>query len=149
VKARTANGSPPQSGSILVPEGRCKFLPANEPVPLGLSLHLDAPVAGGTVAGREQLNRDILLIRAQDPNYACCWFSRPLDFGPASDNPAVWMLQKTARDTWLLCLRRITGEVAAYHLKTRKHGFPITLKKGRVSKEFTNWPRTITVSWAQ
>jgi hypothetical protein len=45
-------------------------------------------------------------------------------------------------------LQRVSGEVAAYHLKTTKHAFPITLKKGRVSKEFTNWPRSITVSWA-
>jgi hypothetical protein len=61
----------------------------------------------------------------------------------------LWMLQKTARDTWLLCLRRVTGEVAAYHLKTSKDEFPITLKRGRVSREFTNWPSTVTVSWAQ
>jgi hypothetical protein len=128
---------------------RCKFFSVNEPLPVGLSLHLDTPVQSGTAAGREQLNRDTLLIRSQDPNFACCWFSYPLDFGVASGNPAFWMLQKTARDTWLLCLRRITGEVAAYNLKTGKHGFPITLKKGRVSKEFTNWPRTITVSWAR
>src|SRR5262249_16236963 len=129
--------------------GRCKFFLANEPLPVALSLKLDTSVQGGTVAGREQLNRDTLLIRAQDPNFACCWFSRPLDFGVASGNPAFWMLQKTARDTWLLCLRRISGDVAIYHLKTRKPGFPITLKRGRVSKEFANWPRTITVSWAQ
>jgi hypothetical protein len=130
-------------------QGRCKFLPAHEPVPVGLSLHLDAPVEGGTPAGRDQLNRATLLIRAEDPNFACCWFSRPLDLGVASGNPAYWMLQKTARDLWLLCLRRITGDVAVYNLKTNKPGFPITLKRGRVSKEFTNWPRTITVRWAQ
>jgi hypothetical protein len=45
-------------------------------------------------------------------------------------------------------LQRVNGEVAAYHLKTTKDAFPITLKKGRASKEFTNWPRSITVSWA-
>jgi hypothetical protein len=148
--AYAVSGSYRLSGSQSRPEeGRCKFLPANEPVPVALSLRLDTPVEGGTAAAREQLNGDTLLIRAQDPNFACCWFSRPLDFGVASGNPAFWMLQKTARDTWLLCLRRITGEVAAYQLKTGKHGFPITLKRGRVSKEFTNWPPTVTVSWAQ
>jgi hypothetical protein len=137
------------SGSQSRPKGaRCKFLPANEPVPIALSFQLATPVDGGTAVGRELLNRDTVLIRAQDPNYACCWFSPPLDLSVAGGNPAIWMLQKTARDTWLLCLRRITGEVAAYNLTTSKHGFPITLKRGRVSKEFTNWPKTITVNWA-
>jgi hypothetical protein len=154
--AGTASFADPASGSRQALSGsqsrplfaRCRFLPAKEPVPVALRLHLDTPVEGGTAAGREQLNCDTLLIRAQDPNFPCCWFSRPLDFGVASGNPAFWMLQKTAQDTWLLALRRITGEVAAYHLKTRQHGFPITLKRGRVSKEFTNWPRTSTVDWA-
>jgi hypothetical protein len=156
VKAGKTSSADPVSGSFRLSGsqsrprgGRCKFFRANEPVPVGLSLRLDTPVKGGTAAGREQLNRDTLLIRAQDPNFTCCWFSRPLDFGVDSGNPAIWMLQKSTRDTWLLCLRRITGEVAAYHLKTGKAGFPITLKKGRVSKEFTNWPRSITVGWAQ
>ena len=126
-----------------------EFFPANEPLPVGLSLRLDTPVEGGSVRGREQMNRDTLLIRSQDPNFECCWFSRPLDFSADSGNSAFWMLQKTAPDTWLLCLRRVSGDMAAYHLKTRKHAFPITLKKGRASKEFTNWPRTITVNWAQ
>jgi hypothetical protein len=58
------------------------------------------------------------------------------------------MLQKTGRHTWLLCLRRGKRDVAAYHLNTRKDAFPIALKKGRVSKEFTNLPHTITVRWA-
>jgi hypothetical protein len=100
------------------------------------------------VAGREQLNRDILLTRSPDPNFACCWFSRPLDLGADGGDPTFWMLQKTARDRWLLCLKRVSGELAAYHLKTSKHAFPISLKKGRVTKEFTNWPGNITVSWA-
>jgi hypothetical protein len=150
VKAGRASKSHRPSGSQSRPLlGHCKFFPENEPIPVALTFHLETPLEGGTVSGREQLNRDFLLIRAQDPNFACCWFSHPLDIGVASGNPAFWMLQKTARDTWLLCLRRITGDVACYHLKTSTHGFPITLKKGRVSKEFTNWPRTITVSWAQ
>jgi hypothetical protein len=150
VKAGRVSSGDRLSGSQSRPLlGRCKFLPANEPVPVGLVLRLDAAVKGGTAAGRDQLGREILLIRAEDPNFACCWFSHPLDLGVAGGNPAFWMLQKTARDTWLLCLRRITGELAAYRLKSSKHGFPITLKKGRVSKEFTHWPPTVTVGWAQ
>jgi hypothetical protein len=130
-------------------DDRYHFFPAKEPLPVALSLHFDTPIHGGTAAACEQLNQDTLLIRTQDPNFDCCWFSLPLDFGAAGDNPAYWMLQKTARDTWLLSLRRSSSDMAAYHLKTNKHAFPIALKKGRVSEEFKNWPRTITVSWAQ
>jgi hypothetical protein len=150
VKAGTASPGPQTGGSGSYPvRGHSKFFPANEPLPVGLSVHLDAPVTGGTAAGCEQLNRGALLIRAQDPNFACCWFSRPLDFGAARGEPAFWVLQKTARDRWLLCLRRGSGDVAEYHLKTRKHAFPIALKRGRVSREFADWPGTVTVRWAQ
>ncbi|HZV08073.1 MAG TPA: hypothetical protein VE999_23525 [Gemmataceae bacterium] len=120
------------------------FFPEKEPLPVGLSLRLDTPVEGVS----EQLNQDTLLIRSPDPNFGYCWFSRPFDFGADRDNPAFWMLQKTARDKWVLCLRGSGGDMAAYHLKTTKHAFPITLKKDRASKEFANWPRSITVSWA-
>ena len=149
VKARKAShelpvqqgsGSHGQKGK---PPGS-ELFPANEPLPVGLSLRLDTPVEGGSVSGREQLNRDTLLIRSQDPNFECCWFSRPLDFSADSGNPAFWMLQKTARDTWLLSLRRVSGEVASYHLNTKNKGFPIKLQKGRTTRDF-QWPRTITI----
>ena len=56
------------------------------------------------------------------------------------------MLQKIALDAWFLCLRRVGHELAAYHLRAIKnHRFPIKLKRGRVGKEFTKWPRTITI----
>jgi hypothetical protein len=149
VKAVRASNNPQPAGSGSKPvKNGCIFFPANELLPVALNLHFDTRIDGGTAVAREQLNRDTLLIRAQDPNFSHCWFSLPLDFGAASGNPAFWMLEKTARDTWLLSLRQSSGDVAAYHLKTKKDAFPITLKKDRVSKEFTNWPLTITVSWA-
>jgi hypothetical protein len=149
VKANEASHPRPGTGSgSKGGHGHSEFFSAKEPLPAGLNLHLETPVEGGSLAGREQLNQDILLTRSPDPNFARCWFSRPLDCGADSGNSAFWKLEKTARDTWLLCLQRVNGEVAAYHLKTTKNAFPITLKKGRVSKEFTNWPRSITVSWA-
>ena len=128
-----------------IPEPHCKFLPRDKPVPVALHLQLDAPAKGGTAAGREQLNRPVLLIHAQDPAFACCWFSRAIDLGDESGNPAFWMLQKTAKDIWALYLRRVSGEIAAYHLKTKTKHFPIKMKKGRVTKEF-QWPKTITIS---
>jgi hypothetical protein len=93
------------------------------------------------------LNQPTLLIHARG-TFVCCWFSRAIDFGDESGNPAFWMLQKTATDRWFLCLRRLTGDVAAYHLKTKNQGFPVKLKRGRVSKEF-KWPPTITVQEAE
>jgi hypothetical protein len=126
---------------------RCKFFPKNQPLPVALSLQLHPHLKGGPSTARERLNRPALLIHAQDPNFACCWFSRAIDFGDESGNPAYWMLKKTAMDTWFLCLQRVSGEVAAYHLKTKNKDFPIKLKKGRVSKEF-KWPPTITISYS-
>ena len=124
----------------------CKYWPADQPLPVALNLRLDAPVTGGTSAC-DQVTRPALLIHGQDASFACCWFSRAIDFGDESGNPAFWMLQKTATDTWFLCLRRVSGEVAAYHLKSKKKdSFPIKLKRGRVNREFKKWPPTITIS---
>jgi hypothetical protein len=148
IRVSRNNNNQPTHSESRPKEGPYEFFLANEPLPVALNLHFDTRIDGGTAVAREQLNRDTLLIRAQDPNFSHCWFSLPLDFGAASGNPAFWMLEKTARDTWLLSLRQSSGDVAAYHLKTKKDAFPITLKKDRVSKEFTNWPGTITVSWA-
>jgi hypothetical protein len=130
------------------PPHHCRFFPAKHPIPVALNLQLEAPVVGSTSASCNQVNRPTLLIHAQDPNFCCSWFSRAIDFGEESGNLAFWMLQKTAVDKWFLCLRRVSGEVATYHLKTKHHSFPLKLKRGRVNKEFKKWPRTITVSWA-
>jgi hypothetical protein len=121
----------------------------NEPLPIALNLHLDTPIEGKNADGLQELIRDILLVRPEDPNFACCWLSRLLDLGAACDGLGFWILQKTARDTWLLCFRRENGAVIVYHLKTRKHGFPITLKARQVAKGLVHWPRSITVSWSQ
>ncbi len=131
------------------PKTRGKFFPANEPLPIALNLHLDMPIEGKNAAGLQQLIQDILLVRPEDPNFACCWLSRLLDLGASCDGQGFWMLQKTARDTWLLCFRRENGAMVVYHLKTRKHGFPITLKAGQVAEGLVHWPRSITVGWAQ
>jgi hypothetical protein len=123
---------------------RCKFFPKGHALPAVLNLQVDAPLQGGSEPAREQLNRPTLLIHAQDAAFVCCWFSRAIDLGDDSGNPAFWMLQKTAADTWFLCLRRVTGQMAAYHLKSKIKDFPIKLKKGQVGKEF-KWPATITI----
>jgi len=123
-----------------------RFWPADQPLPVALNLQLDSPVSGD-VSGCGQVNRPALLIHAQGEQFASCWFSRAVDFGDESGNPAFWMLEKTAMDTWSLFLRRVSGDVAAYHLKIKKNdSFPIKLKRGVVSKELKKWPRTITIS---
>jgi len=140
-------GDPIGSGSRPGPDYR-KFFVAGHPQPVALRFHLSPPVQDGIVAAPYQVNQPTRLIHAQDPNFSCCWFSRAIDL-EETGNPAYWMLQKTASDTWSLCLRRVSGDLAAYNLKTRKHSFPITLKKSRVGKEFKKWPRTVTISPAE
>jgi hypothetical protein len=125
--------------------GHCKFFPKGQLVPVSLTLQLDASLQGGSELGRQQLNRPALLIHAQDPSFACCWFSRAIDLGDESGNPAYWMLQKTAIDTWSLCLRRVSGEMAVYHSNSKNGRFPIKFKKGRTTRDF-KWPAHITIS---
>jgi hypothetical protein len=133
------------SGSGSKKLDRCKYFAKDEVLPIGLTLQLDAPLKGGNEFGRQQLNRPALLIHAQDPAFACCWFSRAIDLGDEYGNPAFWMLQKTASDTWSLFLRRVSGEIAAYHLQSKIKHFPIQLKKDKTTKDF-EWPSTITIS---
>lgn len=121
------------------------FFPKGQPVPVDLVLRFDAPLEGGNQTGRFQLNRPTLLIHAQDAAFASCWFSRAIDLGDESGNPAFWMLQKTARDEWQLCLRRVSGQLATYRLKTKSSSFSMTLKKGVATKDF-QWPKAITIS---
>jgi hypothetical protein len=121
--------------------------PSDQPPPVSLTLQLDSPVEAGTSSACERLNRPALLVHSRDPQFVCCWFGQAIDLGDDSCDPAYWMLQKTALDTWFLCLRRVGHELAAYHLTAiKKHRFPVKLKRGRVGKEFTQWPRTITIS---
>jgi hypothetical protein len=132
------------SGSgILLPY--CKFFPKGQPVPVCLALQLDAPLEGGKEVARQQLNKQVLLIAAQHPSFACSWFSRAIDLGDERGNPAFWMLQRIARDAWLLCFRRVSGDLAVYNLKSKSNRFPLKLKKGKTSRDF-KWPATITIS---
>ena len=123
----------------------CKFCPKGQLLPVELTLHLDFPIECDNQSTCRQLNRPTPLIHAQDPAFACSWFSRAIDLADDGGNPAFWMLQKTALDTWTLYLRRVSGQLAVYQLKSKIKHFPIQLKKGRATKEF-NWPSTITIS---
>ena len=145
--SRNGSGSLGGSGSGFGCEPHphhCKFFPKGQPLPVDVTLRFDAPLEGGNETGRHQLNRPTLLIHAQDPAFACCWFSRAIDLGDECGNPAFWMLQKTANDEWLLCLRRVSGQLVAYHLKSKSSSFSLTLKKGEATKDF-KWPRSITI----
>jgi len=124
--------------------------PSDQPPPVSLTLQLDDPAEAGTSPACDRLNRPALLVHSRDPKFVCCWFGQPIDLGDDSCDPAYWMLEKTALDTWFLCLRRVGHELAAYHLRAIKdHRFPIKLKRGRVGREFKKWPRTITISPAE
>jgi hypothetical protein len=125
----------------------------DQPLPVALRLQVDTIFEGGTTVARDQLNGPTQLIHAQDAKFANCWFSQAIDFGDKSGNPAFWILEKTAIDTWLLCLRRVSGEVARYRLEiniSKRHlipikRFPLTLRRVSVNREFKKWPRTITI----
>ncbi len=124
--------------------------PSDQPPPVSLTLQLGHCVEAGTCPACDRLNRPALLVHSRDPQFVCCWFGQAIDVGDDSCDPAYWMLQKTALDTWFLCLRRVGQELAVYHLRAiKKHRFPIELKRGRVGKEFTKWPQTITIRPAE
>jgi hypothetical protein len=124
--------------------------PSDQPPPVSLTLKLDSPIEAGTSPACDRLNRPALLVHSHDPRFVCCWFGQAIDLGDDSCDPAYWMLQKTALDTWFLCLRRVDHELAAYHLRAIKHHrFPIKLKRSRAGKEFKKWPRTITIRPAE
>lgn len=128
-------------------EGRSaldELLPKGKVIPVGLTLQFDAPLDRGDEHVRRQLNQSVSLIHAQDPAFACCWFSRAVDFGDAGDNPGYWMLEWTPANSWRLCLRRRGVELATYRLKAKIGRFPIRLKKGRSNNDF-NWPASVTI----
>ncbi len=128
---------------------RCQFCGADKPVPVALSLQLDGPVAAGTCAGCDQLNRPTVLVHSGDPGLACCWLSPPIDFCADAANPGFWVLEKADARTWTLLLRRRQAVVVAYRLTTadRACSFPIRLRlAGPGGGECVNWPATVTVS---
>lgn len=138
-------GGGPGSGSGLM-RRHCKFIPKGYPVPIHLTVRFDAPLKGGTESARLKLNQPAKLTHAHDPSFACCWFSRIIDLGEDGENPACWMLQKKDKETWTLCLRRVSGELAEYRIKSKAREFPVKLKKqGRSSREF-KWPASVTIS---
>jgi hypothetical protein len=121
-----------------------------KPAPVALSLQLDTRLQDGSSNVTDAMTRPVPLLHSQHRSYPCCWFSPPLDAADAGGNPAYWMLQKTANDTWSLILRRVSHELAKYHLKSKdSHRFPIKLKRVSVSKDFKNWPATITIRAAK
>jgi hypothetical protein len=78
--------------------------PSEQPPPVSRTLELDRPVEAGTSSACDRLNRPALLVHSRDPSFVCCWFGQAIDLDGSCD-PANWMLQKTAVDTWFLCLR--------------------------------------------
>jgi hypothetical protein len=123
----------------------CKYFPADRLLPVALQLRLGAAIKGGASAAGEPLCRATQLLHAEDADFAGCWFSPAFDLG--NDNPAFWMLRKTATDTWQLNLRRGKAVVASYRAKIKgKHAAPINLKLVRTNNKFKQWPATVTIS---
>ena len=124
--------------------GMLRLFPKDYLIPVELTACFEQPVAGGPVAARCVLDRPISLIHSQDLAAAGCWYSRPLDLGDESGDPAYWTLERTPRDIWNLCLRRATGEVVSFRVKAKSPKFPIVLRKHDSTAEF-GWPQTITI----
>jgi len=127
---------------------RPEFFGADQPVIVSLVLQLDVTRAAAFGAACDMLCRPTPLIYSQDRNFPWCWFSRPIDISPESGNPAFWMLKWTPPDTWTLYLRRFSGDLATYFMKTRKKGvFPLRLALSRRnSREYDKWPKIVTIN---
>jgi len=130
---------------------RCEYFGAEQPVVLALLLRFDTAAQADSPTAGEQLNRPVLLIHSQDHNFPWCWFSRPIDLSPGSGNPAFWMLKWSSPDTWTLYLRRFSGDLATYRVRTRQRGrFPLRLGlTSRDSGHLEKWPRTVTIRPAE
>jgi hypothetical protein len=114
-----------------------KFCKPGEPIPVTLWLTLgDPPLHEGP--GHEKLNQPTLLVLAQDASIGQCWFSGPIELDDKADQPAFWILEKTADakagDNWFLRLKRITDgaswldewiptEEVAWYASTEAHQF--------------------------
>ena len=137
------------SGSVglksKIPSYDHQFFPKGTLLPVELFLCLEEKLECGNEAARDQLNLPTALISAQDPAFPSCWFSRAIDLGDDSGHPAFWMLQKTAKDEWRLCLRRSGDLLVTYLAKGNIASFSFSLTRGEATKDF-HWPRTITIS---
>jgi hypothetical protein len=124
----------------------CKLFPRGIATPVVLGLELDSRIKGGPPIAVDQLNWPTLLVHSQDPNYACSWFSRPIDFGEKTGSLAFWMLQKTSRTSWQLSLHWLGEQLATYVHGSTQHGFPFKMtRKPPLSRMFKKWPRTVTI----
>jgi hypothetical protein len=148
-------GSTSASGPIAISDCRslvgvigCKN--CQKPVPVALTLQLETLLKPGSSNVADAMQQPVPLFHSQNRTYPCCWFSQPLDAADAGGNPAYWILQKIADNTWSLILRRVSHELAKYQLTSKdSHRFPIKLTRVKVSKDFKNWPPTITVKAAK
>jgi len=119
----------------------------NKPVPVALSLQLDAPVEGAE-SDPDPLNRPTTLLYSGSPGPECCWLSQPVDSCSDRADAAFWMLTTSDARTWILLLRRGKADVVVYRFTTsgeQSGSFPLQLYLA-VGGEGRNWPRTVTLS---
>ena len=116
-------------------EGRSaldELLPKGRLLPVSLTLRFDLPLERGNESVRRQLNQSVSLIHAQDPAFACCWFSRAIDLGDESGDPVFWMLEWTAADSWRLYPAPQGGRNGDLSPQIEDWAFPDQAEKGPV-----------------
>jgi hypothetical protein len=140
----------------------CQFCKPGGPLPVALSLALERPLTKGPEAARNKLNQHILLIRSQDASLGCCWFSGPIELDDKAEQPAFWILEKTA-GTWTLYLKRVsydaqwflewipTEELAEYVCAAEECSYSEKLRLAWQQPDGSiafDWPLTVTIQSA-
>jgi hypothetical protein len=120
------------------------LFPKNYLIPVHLICFADQPTSGGRAAKRREFEQPISLIHSQDLAAPGRWYSGAIDLGDASGDPAFWMLERTSKDSWQFCLRRITGEIASFKAKSKSAKFPLVLSRQNATGRF-RWPKSVTI----
>ena len=132
------------AGSLYAATRPAALARAGNPVPVALSLQVEAPV-GTADPDAAHLNRPTTLRFSNSSADECCWLSQPVDAHSDQSSPAFWMLRTGDARTWVLILRRGDSDVAIYHLTApavKGTPFPLRMRLAGGGA----WPQTVTVS---
>jgi hypothetical protein len=145
---RNGSGSGTVPPPVAIAALRDRFTQKDSPIPVSLTLTLDAPVKPGTSPVCAQINLPTPLVYSQDANHFSSWYSGPLVFCNTSGETGYWILDKSAPRAWTLLLRRAEALVATYTLTTDTDAtFPLRLQlRGEGGGECVGWPASVTVT---
>ncbi len=135
------------SGSGPTPFPLRKF--CRQPVPVALSLKLDASVTRGTCPKCNELNRPMLLLYAENAPLPGSWFSRPIAFCGKGAPVGFWVLERKSTTMWTLVLKQGDNLLVTFTARTKPKdcSLPINLqRKGAGSKVCKDWPKSVTIS---